>query len=48
MSDTSSIILDGFRLRSDVDIVRYPERYCDERGTVMWDNVIKLIGELEQ
>jgi hypothetical protein len=24
-------------------MVRYPERYMDERGVVMWDRVTKLI-----
>ena len=32
MGDASEFILHGFRLRSDVEIVRYPDRYFDERG----------------
>jgi DNA polymerase-1 len=43
MSDASAIILDGFRLRSDVDAIRYPKRYCDDRGKAMWDTVMDLI-----
>jgi hypothetical protein len=39
------VVLSGFELGTDVKIVRYPDRYMDERGTVMWDRVMKLIGE---
>jgi DNA polymerase-1 len=28
--------LDGFALRSDATIVRYPDRYSDKRGEPMW------------
>jgi hypothetical protein len=26
-------------------LVRHPDRYMDERGTVMWGRVMKLINE---
>ena len=45
MKQASSIVLDGFELGSDVKVVRYPDRYMDERGTLMWNTVMKLIGE---
>jgi len=35
MSEASAIVLDGFCLRSDVDVIRYPDRYTDERGGKM-------------
>ena len=44
MQEASSIVLDGFELRSDVKQVLYPERYMDKRGSVMWDKVMKLLG----
>ena len=47
MSDASAVVLDGFRLRSDADVVRYPDRYMDERGATMWDTVQDIIEELE-
>jgi hypothetical protein len=31
--------------RTDAHVVRSPDRYMDERGTVMWDRVMKLIRE---
>jgi len=45
MLEASRAILGGFSLRTDVHIVRYPDRYMDERGTVMWERVMKLIRE---
>lgn len=47
MSDASSAVLGGFRLRSDAKIVRYPDRYMDERGVVMWDTVQSILGPPE-
>jgi DNA polymerase I len=43
MSDASAHVLAGFRLRSDSKIVRYPDRYMDERGMKMWDMVWEII-----
>jgi hypothetical protein len=43
MADASKIVLDGFELRTDASRVIYPNRYQDERGTVMWNRVMKLI-----
>ena len=40
MADASATILDGFRLRTDVEIVRYPDRYTDERGAEMWSYIM--------
>ena len=49
MREASRVILDGFVLGSDAEIVYYPERYRDERGTVMWETVWKLLyGQPEQ
>jgi hypothetical protein len=46
MSDASALVLDGFRLRSDAKIVRYPERYEDERGKEMWQRVWNVMAEI--
>jgi DNA polymerase family A len=43
MREASRIVLDGFELGTDAQIVRYPDRYMDERGAAMWDRVMKLI-----
>ena len=47
MTEASQIVLDGFRLRSDAEVVRYPDRYTDKRGAVMWATVMKLLDGVE-
>ena len=42
------IVLNGFELGTDAHVVRYPDRYMDERGVTMWDRVMKLIDEQER
>ena len=45
MAEASAVILNGFRLRSDAKIVRWPDRFMDDRGREFWGRVIELIGE---
>jgi DNA polymerase family A len=45
MREASAIVLGGFELATDAKLVRYPDRYQDPRGKVMWRKVMKLIGE---
>lgn len=45
MAEASAIILDGFRLRSDAEIFKYPDRYYDERGAEMWDKVQMILNK---
>ena len=47
MGEVSKIVLNGFEVRTDVEVVRWPDRYMDERGEVMWERVMRLLGELE-
>lgn len=47
MSDASAVVLDGFRIRSEAKIVRYPDRYIDERGEKMWNTVWDIINRLD-
>lgn len=44
MAHASRDVLAGFELRSDAQIVAYPERYQDERGRTMWEAVWALIN----
>jgi hypothetical protein len=39
----SSLVLNGFRLRTDAKVVRYPDRYMDPRGQRMWNTVFGLL-----
>jgi len=45
MIEASRIVLSGFELGVDVSITRWPDRYMDARGQVMWDRVIVLIQQ---
>lgn len=42
MAEASTLVLPGFRLRTDAKIVRAPDRYSDERGTQIWDTLWSL------
>jgi DNA polymerase I-like protein with 3'-5' exonuclease and polymerase domains len=43
MRRASEIVLDGFPLDTDFEVVTYPDRYSDERGETMWKAVSELI-----
>jgi DNA polymerase-1 len=45
MAEASRAVLDGFELRSDVSIVRWPDRYVDPRGAVMWQRVMNILQQ---
>jgi DNA polymerase I len=47
MREASRIVLDGFELRTDAILVRHPDRFMDERGTVMWRRVMALLDRAE-
>jgi DNA polymerase family A len=47
MAEASQTVLAGFELGTDATITRYPHRYSDGRGAVMWDRVCKLIAAAE-
>ena len=45
MAEASRIVLDGFSLKSDAEVYRFPERYMDKRGETMWGKVWSLMNE---
>jgi hypothetical protein len=45
MIESSRVVLNGFELGVDVSITRWPDRYMDARGQVMWDRVVGLIQQ---
>ena len=47
MAEASRAVLDGFELRTDAHLVRYPANYMDGRGRVMWDVVMRLLEQAE-
>jgi hypothetical protein len=45
MEEASRIVLAGFTIRTDAKLIRYPDRYTDKRGRVMWERVMSLIAK---
>ena len=43
MEEASRVVLNGFTVSTDIQIVRYPDRYMDKRGVVMWNKVMELL-----
>ena len=48
MREASRVVLDGFELGTDAEIIRYPDRYADSRGAAMWKRVMDLIHERQR
>jgi DNA polymerase I len=47
MAEAATAVLGpGVWIDTDVDIVRYPDRYADPRGQVMWDRVMSLLDRV--
>lgn len=47
MAKASDFVLDGLMLRSDVNVVRHPDRYCDKWDVEMWIGVMGLLASTE-
>lgn len=47
MNEASEVVLDGFVLRTDTKITRYPERFEDGRGNEMWERIVGILDELD-
>jgi DNA polymerase I len=47
MREASATLLGGFELDTDAEVVTYPDRYFDERGTEMWGSVMAILAELD-
>ncbi|MEO0810584.1 MAG: DNA polymerase [Pseudomonadota bacterium] len=45
MAEASAVVLDGFELRSEARVVRYPDRLGNGRSIAFWSIVEKLIKE---
>jgi hypothetical protein len=43
MTEASRAVLGGLEIGTDVSVVKYPDRYMDERGVVMWQRVLDLL-----
>jgi DNA polymerase-1 len=48
MRDASAVVLRGYELPTDDQVVRPGEHYRDKRGIEMWNTVTRLVAKLEQ
>jgi hypothetical protein len=48
MGDASAIVLRGYRLPTDHQIIKPGEHYVDDRGAAMWKVVTRLLTKLEK
>jgi hypothetical protein len=44
MSKAGSSVTGGLPIRTEARVIRYPDRYMDERGISMWNRVVRLVG----
>jgi DNA polymerase I len=47
MAEASRVVLAGFEVATDVTVVRWPERYLDERGADFWHRVVGHLDQLD-
>jgi DNA polymerase I-like protein with 3'-5' exonuclease and polymerase domains len=48
MRRASEVVLAGFPLRTDAQIIRYPDRFSDERGITMWRWMQQALSAAEE
>jgi hypothetical protein len=48
MVRASEIVTSGLPIKVEADVVRYPDRYMDERGEASWNRVMGLLARREK
>jgi DNA polymerase I len=48
MAEASRVVLDGFELRTDANVVMWPQRYMDPRGQRMWEAVTEILDAADR
>jgi DNA polymerase I len=48
MAEASRIVLAGFEVATDVTVVRWPDRYLDERGAAFWHRVVAHLDRIDE
>jgi DNA polymerase-1 len=46
MAEASKVILDGYVIGSEATVKRWPDRWSDARGQVMWDRALEILNGL--
>lgn len=44
-TEAGQIVLNGFPLKSDAQIIKYPGRYMDEKGQSMWEQITEILKD---
>ncbi len=47
MGRASRLVLAGFEVRTDAEVIHYPSRYQDPRGAPMWGQVLEVLDRLD-
>jgi hypothetical protein len=45
MAEASRVVLSGFELDVEASVARWPDRYMDPRGALMWKRVLQLLPQ---
>lgn len=48
MAKASELVLDGFQLGTDVELIGYPDRYADDRGRTVWCAIQRILEEVQK
>jgi DNA polymerase-1 len=48
MDRASELVLHGFRLRTDFEVIQWPDRYRDARGAAFFDELMARLAERQQ
>lgn len=43
MAKAGAAVTGGLKIRTDAEVVKWPNRYTDERGKAMWERVVGLL-----
>jgi len=44
MRSASKVVLSGFEVRTDAKIVKFPDRYDEPRGELMWRKITEILA----
>jgi DNA polymerase I len=47
MAEASKVVLSGLEVPTDAEMIRYPDRYAEPRGEVMWNRVTEILARRE-
>jgi DNA polymerase I-like protein with 3'-5' exonuclease and polymerase domains len=48
MSKAGQTVTAGLDIRTDAEVIKFPNRYMDDRGKAMWEKVVTLLNSSER